>query len=206
LESIPGLHKSLKIRALVTLILFFDLNTSTRARIFKLLRSPRIDSKEPRPPGWVVWLAGIRKTYSYSVPCPHRLLKNSSTETERLYHAVPSAQRVLNNLWKTRLTRCRMIWLLPALVSVLDRRNTGRLRKRDNLLTAKWGEGVWGSQIIGEKSLVQWSSRNHIILSASGHRGKKRLRRNLAFLESYQKCFSLLHQLMEVGEGGRVLG
>jgi hypothetical protein len=30
----------------------------TRARIAKLLRSPRIDSKEPIPPGCVVWRAG----------------------------------------------------------------------------------------------------------------------------------------------------
>jgi hypothetical protein len=29
-----------------------------RARIFKLLRSPRIDSKEPILPGCVAWLAG----------------------------------------------------------------------------------------------------------------------------------------------------
>jgi hypothetical protein len=29
-----------------------------RARIFKLLRSPRIDSKEPIPPGCVSWRAG----------------------------------------------------------------------------------------------------------------------------------------------------
>ena len=30
----------------------------TRARTVKLLRSPRIDSKEPIPPGCVVWRAG----------------------------------------------------------------------------------------------------------------------------------------------------
>ncbi len=30
----------------------------SRARIFKLLRSPRIDSKEPIPPGCVAWRAG----------------------------------------------------------------------------------------------------------------------------------------------------
>jgi hypothetical protein len=31
--------------------------TVNRARIFKLLRSPRIDSKEPMPPGCVAWRA-----------------------------------------------------------------------------------------------------------------------------------------------------
>jgi hypothetical protein len=45
----------------------------SRARIFTLLRSRRIDSKEPIPPGCE------RQPYSYSVPSPHRLFKNSST-------------------------------------------------------------------------------------------------------------------------------
>ncbi len=40
-----------------------------RARIFKLLRSPRIDSKEPILSGCVAW----RQPHSYSVPSPHRL-------------------------------------------------------------------------------------------------------------------------------------
>ncbi len=50
------------------------------ARIFKLLRSSRIDSKEPIPPGCVAWCGGpARQSYFYSVRCPHRLFKNSST-------------------------------------------------------------------------------------------------------------------------------
>ncbi len=52
---------------------------SQRVRIFKLLRSPRIDSKEQTPPGCVTWRASIRQPYSYSVPSPHRLFKNSDT-------------------------------------------------------------------------------------------------------------------------------
>jgi hypothetical protein len=40
----------------------------TWARIFKLLRSPRIDSKEPIPPGCVAWRAGT------TTPIPTRLL------------------------------------------------------------------------------------------------------------------------------------
>jgi hypothetical protein len=40
-----------------------------------------------------------------------------------------------------------------------------------------------------------WSSRKRALISASWPR------RNLVVLVSYQKCFSLLHQLMEVGEG-----
>ncbi len=47
-----------------------------RARIFKLLMSPRIDSKESIPPAYVAWRAGTTTLfYSYSVPSPHRLLK-----------------------------------------------------------------------------------------------------------------------------------
>jgi hypothetical protein len=43
------------------------------ARIFKLLRSPGIDSKESVPPTYVAWLASTTP-YSCSVPRPHRLL------------------------------------------------------------------------------------------------------------------------------------
>ncbi len=53
-------------------------------------------------------------------------------------------QRVLNCLQSTRLPRCRMIWLLlpPASsVSKLDRRHTGRLRKRDGR-RRRGGEGA----------------------------------------------------------------
>jgi hypothetical protein len=46
-----------------------------RARIFELLRSPRIDSKEPIQ----VTHGPVRQSYSYSVPSPHILFKNSST-------------------------------------------------------------------------------------------------------------------------------
>jgi hypothetical protein len=48
----------------------------TRARIFKLLRIPRIDSKKLIPPGYG---GPVRQPYSYSVPSPYRLFKNSST-------------------------------------------------------------------------------------------------------------------------------
>ncbi len=54
-------------------------------------------------------------------------------------------QRVLNDLWKTRLSRRRMIWFLPTPVK-LDRRRTGRLRKRDNLLTGEERQGGGGAK------------------------------------------------------------
>jgi hypothetical protein len=38
----------------------------TRARIFKLLRSPRINIKDSVPPG-----GPVRQPYAYSVPSPH---------------------------------------------------------------------------------------------------------------------------------------
>ncbi len=50
----------------------------SESELLKVLRSPRIDSKEPIPPGCVAWRAGT-KPYSYSVPSPHRLFKNFST-------------------------------------------------------------------------------------------------------------------------------
>jgi hypothetical protein len=52
-----------------------------RARIFKHLRSPRINSKESIPPAYAALKPGgpVRQSYSYSVPSPHRLFKNSST-------------------------------------------------------------------------------------------------------------------------------
>jgi hypothetical protein len=50
-ESIPELFTRFTVRAL--------------SRIFKLLRSPRIDSKEPIPPGCVAWRAD---TYDNPIP------------------------------------------------------------------------------------------------------------------------------------------
>jgi hypothetical protein len=47
----------------------------SRAPCFKLLRSSRIDYKEPIPPGGVCSLHGgpVRQPHSYSVPSTHRL-------------------------------------------------------------------------------------------------------------------------------------
>ncbi len=55
-----------------------SLLTKYRARFFKFLRRPRIGSKEPIMPGCVAWSA-VRQSYSYSVPSPQRLFKNSIT-------------------------------------------------------------------------------------------------------------------------------
>jgi hypothetical protein len=56
-------------------------------------------------------------------------------------------QRLLNDLERTMLSAVVMIWLLsrppPSPVSKLDRRHTGRLRKRDNLLLREGWRG-WG--------------------------------------------------------------
>jgi hypothetical protein len=58
--SFLGVHKS----DLVCSVFFPRLRDSTcRARIFKLLRSPRIDSKEPIPPGCVAWRAGTTNLF-----------------------------------------------------------------------------------------------------------------------------------------------
>ncbi len=53
----------------------------TTSRIFKFLRSPGIDSKESIPPVYVAGRAGTT-TFSYSVPSPHRLFKNSCTRDQ----------------------------------------------------------------------------------------------------------------------------
>ncbi len=76
---------------------------------------------------------------------------------ESLFWAfIPRIQRVLNNLQRPRFSRRRMIWLLP---SPLDRRDTGRVRKRDNLLT---GEGGRGRSLITRRrgSLALYKSFN----------------------------------------------
>jgi hypothetical protein len=54
-----------------------------------------------------------------------------------------SHQRVLNYLYRVRLSRPP-----PPTVRKHDRQHTGTLRKRDNLLTGKEGEGVARSRII----------------------------------------------------------
>ncbi len=50
-----------------------------RARIFKRLWSPGIDSKERIPPAYVAWRAGTITLFLLG-PNPHRLFKNSSSD------------------------------------------------------------------------------------------------------------------------------
>jgi hypothetical protein len=82
-------------------------------------------------------------------------------------------QRVLNDLKRARLSRDRMIWLLahsfpPSLVSYLDQRHTGRMRKRDNLLLGEGEEGGGqGAVSYGRKKAL--FSLNHLILSAQNY-------------------------------------
>jgi hypothetical protein len=82
------------------------------------------------------------------------------------------AQRVLNDLQRTRLSRRRITWLLshplPSLPSASSTgRHTGRLRKCDKNLLGEGGEGGEGAKSYdGEKA---WSSINHSILSALAH-------------------------------------
>jgi hypothetical protein len=63
-------------------------------------------------------------------------------------------QKVLNDLYKARLSRGRMIWLPPpSLVRKLNRRHTGRLRKRDDLLTGERRRGGGGAESCERKKL-----------------------------------------------------
>jgi hypothetical protein len=85
--------------------------------------------------------------------------RNHSTCNTPLH---PTGTKRLDDLERTSLFRRRIIWLLPhpitPPVNKLDWRQTGRLRKRDNLLT---GEGGRRNQIIRRsESLVLYKSFN----------------------------------------------
>jgi hypothetical protein len=80
-------------------------------------------------------------------------------------------QRVLNDLWRIRLSRRRLNWFLlhllptPLPVCKFDRRHTERLSKRYNSLTGAWGGGGnerGAKSYDGEKA---WFSINHSIRS-----------------------------------------
>ncbi len=58
----------------IGLTILFEYRNRSWVRIFKLLRSPGIYSKESIPPAHVAGRGGTT-TYSYSVPSPHRLFK-----------------------------------------------------------------------------------------------------------------------------------
>ncbi len=87
-KSACGIFKS---RARPSLFLFLLCGSCqllyTWALIFKLLRSPRIDSKEPIPPGCVAWRAGYDNPIPIRFLALTRLFKNSSTEAE-LKHCI----------------------------------------------------------------------------------------------------------------------
>ncbi len=83
----------------------------------------------------------------------------------------PSARRLWNVTHRTRHSRDCMIQLLahpptPSPVSKLDRRHTGRLRNRDNMLTSDGGEGGGGQWAESYEHKKTFSSMNHSILSA----------------------------------------
>ncbi len=63
-----------------------------RARIFKLLRSPEIDSKESIPPAYVAWRAGSKTLFLLAVPAlidcskiPAQISKLSNHKVENGY-------------------------------------------------------------------------------------------------------------------------
>jgi hypothetical protein len=106
---------------------------------------------------------------------PPPLSSPPATFSHSSYSFVPSfsssilllKQRVLNYLYNARLSRGRIIWLLghpvsPSPACKLDRRHTGRLRKRDNLLGGRGGQGA---ESYNRKKAC--SSINRSILSAS---------------------------------------
>ncbi len=76
-----------------------------RARIFKLLWSPRIDSTRnqfSRQAVCVAWRASTTLPYSYSVPSPHRFLNNSGTEVQNLIESIPETCIERKNIRKVK--------------------------------------------------------------------------------------------------------
>jgi hypothetical protein len=61
-----------------------------------------------------------------------KLRQKAEKAPRRYQNSAP--QRVLNDLWKTRLSRRRMIWLLSSHVSKLDRRRTCRKTEEERQL------------------------------------------------------------------------
>jgi hypothetical protein len=99
----------------------------------------------------------------------HKLLITFTSNHLSIYIPFfPFRQLVSTIEWiiEGQASRGRMIWLLshpfppPSPVSKLDRRHTGRLRKRDKLLTGEGGRGA--ESYDGEKA---WSSINHSLFS-----------------------------------------
>jgi hypothetical protein len=78
---------------------------------------------------------------------------------------------MINREQRTGFSR-RIIWLLPhptapspSHVRKLDRRRPGRLRKIDNLLTGKVGEGWRAGRSKSYDGEMPWSTINHSILN-----------------------------------------
>ncbi len=72
-----------------------------RARIFKLLRSPRIDSKEPIPLGCVAWRAVTTRDTGYDNPISTRFLSPiDSLKIPALYSYTPNVVVSLVSLHK----------------------------------------------------------------------------------------------------------
>ncbi len=71
-------------------------------------------------------------------------------------------QIVVNGLWRTRLSRRRMLWLLPHLpvVSSTGERHTGRLRRTDIFPSGEgWGRGGLSQIIRQRESLVLYNTK-----------------------------------------------
>jgi hypothetical protein len=80
-------------------------------------------------------------------------------------------QRVLNYLWKTRLSRCRMIWhqtLRPFLARISSTGATHRkIEQERQLADGRWGEmgGDGGRRATSDDGEIAWFSINHSLLS-----------------------------------------
>ncbi len=116
-----------------------------KCNIFKQLHTKYTASLAQSWTFW--WLSG--KFYQY--PCSESIqwFMENLMPCLTPWGATPPAPLVASppDIERARLSRGRMLWLLahpfpPSPVSKLDRRHTGRLRNRDNLLSGEGGKGV----------------------------------------------------------------
>jgi hypothetical protein len=107
-------------------------------------------------------------------------------------------QRVLNNLWRTRLSLRRMLCLSP--VRKLDGRHTGRPKKGDNLLLGEGEQRGGGHSRRRRESLVlyksfstlwvqKWVYINHLQLKT----GKNKLQKLLQKVSDGNRSLYIIH-------------
>jgi hypothetical protein len=95
---------------------FIFVSPQIRARTFKCLWGPGIDSKEWIPPAYVASGGTVRKPYSSSVPSPHRLFKNSSSG--KPFQGIASYNHDVHKM--THSAQVSKIWAIWLILLITD--------------------------------------------------------------------------------------